>query len=385
MFDMINVLAIDEHSPHFPEVIALGKKENKTLGFMPEGGFLDHAREKHIGAAVLDGKCAGYLMYRVVGERATIVHFCVAHHARRQGVARAMMRWLIDRTKHLCGIRLSCRVDFEATKMWLRLGFHPTRTVRGKAGDVTVWCQSHGHRDLFTEVEPAGIQAVVDLNVFIDLVDGSSEETYALREDWLLPFVTLCCTAEHSIELDRQEDVEVKSRRKRELDQFKLIEGSAEEFQLAEQKLRPLFAMPMSENDESDFRQLVRASAVFDTIDEAERLHGHSKGSGVLDTHRDSSREILNSEVARGYALARIPLRKLVNAGLLGFIERHGLHRSLSWLSGLRFPFESLLRPDSKAPTARTYLAKAGKLLTQCQWLATAEAIRTGCVARCLF
>jgi len=39
---------ISHHHRFFPEVIALGNKHSSTLGFMPEGGFLDYAQRKCI-------------------------------------------------------------------------------------------------------------------------------------------------------------------------------------------------------------------------------------------------------------------------------------------------------------------------------------------------
>ena len=37
---------IDNRNRFFEDVKALGRKNSATLGFMPEGGFEDHARNK---------------------------------------------------------------------------------------------------------------------------------------------------------------------------------------------------------------------------------------------------------------------------------------------------------------------------------------------------
>ena len=39
---------IDSRNSFFEDVKALGRKNSATLGFMPEGGFEDHARNKCI-------------------------------------------------------------------------------------------------------------------------------------------------------------------------------------------------------------------------------------------------------------------------------------------------------------------------------------------------
>lgn len=59
---------IDNRNSFFEDVKALGRKNSATLGFMPDGGFEDHARNKCIIIAH-DGKTlAGYLMFRVVSR-----------------------------------------------------------------------------------------------------------------------------------------------------------------------------------------------------------------------------------------------------------------------------------------------------------------------------
>ena len=59
---------IDNRNCFFEDVKALGRKNSATLGFMPEGGFEDYARNKCIIIAH-DGKTlAGYLMLRVVSR-----------------------------------------------------------------------------------------------------------------------------------------------------------------------------------------------------------------------------------------------------------------------------------------------------------------------------
>ena len=57
---------IDNTNKFLDDVKALGRKNSTTLGFMPEGGFEDHARNKCIIIARQEDELLGYLMYRVV-------------------------------------------------------------------------------------------------------------------------------------------------------------------------------------------------------------------------------------------------------------------------------------------------------------------------------
>ena len=59
---------IDNRHRFFEDVKTLGKKNSATLGFMPEGGFEVHARNKCIIIAHDGTTLASYLMFRVVSR-----------------------------------------------------------------------------------------------------------------------------------------------------------------------------------------------------------------------------------------------------------------------------------------------------------------------------
>ncbi len=44
MTSSLHIDWIDQNHCLLPDVMSLGKKHSATLGFMPEGGFEDHAR-----------------------------------------------------------------------------------------------------------------------------------------------------------------------------------------------------------------------------------------------------------------------------------------------------------------------------------------------------
>ncbi len=65
------------------------------------------------------------------------------------------------------------------------------------------------HADLLSgREEPGALEAAIDANVFLDLVDGQSEETEGLRADWLRPLVTLCYTGELLTEISRNDNLQ---------------------------------------------------------------------------------------------------------------------------------------------------------------------------------
>lgn len=171
----MRIESIDADSPHLESVIALGREHKGTLGFLPRGAFVEYARDKGVLVALDDERnCVGYLLYRVVRDKATIAHFCVSITHRAKGYARALLETLVQATKSHRGILLTCRRDYDANRMWPRLGFHPIGERPGRAvgSELVIWWLGHGHRDLFTDVEiPGALRAAVDCNVFINLIN----------------------------------------------------------------------------------------------------------------------------------------------------------------------------------------------------------------------
>ena len=70
---------IDQSNAFLPDIINLGRKYSGTLGFMPEGGFIEHAQKRNIIIAHEKLNLLGYLMFRLVNRylRVTVVHLCV--------------------------------------------------------------------------------------------------------------------------------------------------------------------------------------------------------------------------------------------------------------------------------------------------------------------
>lgn len=263
---------VNQYSPHLQAVKMLGRADAQTLGFFPEGAFKDYAARRRILVA-LDAadQCLGYLLYRETRGHALIVHLCVASAARGQGVARALLDRLCKETAHLRGIRADCRRDFAANQMWPRLGFHAMGERPGRAKDgstLTMWRLDYGHPDLFTELNLEQLEskllAAIDANIFFDLVDPSRphrDEAQALRAEWLQAEVELAVSDELWNEIHRNPDEAQRRRSRAEADVMTRFPTTREDFELAYQKLKPLFPAKLSSNDESDLRHIAHAVA----------------------------------------------------------------------------------------------------------------------------
>ncbi|MHB1035017.1 MAG: PIN domain-containing protein [Pirellulales bacterium] len=258
-------MVIDDQSPHLEAVKTLWRANSATLGFLPEGAFVDYASQRHILVALdSSGACVGYLLYRVTKGKATIAHLCIADHANRAGHARVLVEYLVGITGHLRGIGLRCRRDFHAYRLWPKLGFSAIDETPGRAADgseLTRFWLDHHHPDLFTEESTDLLDAVIDANVFLDLAESRKEESQGLLADWLQDSIRLCVTPEHDNEFDRSQNSALRRKRRQQAAHFQKLESTPAEYRKAEQLLAPLFLDRATTQDESDFRHLARALA----------------------------------------------------------------------------------------------------------------------------
>jgi ribosomal protein S18 acetylase RimI-like enzyme len=133
---MFKIETITANSTHVETVMALHRANSRNLGMFPKGAFLERAAAQQILVAVsTDGECVGYLLYRIARERAAIVHLCVRTDFRGTGVARSLVDQLKTLSKHLRGIGLHCRRDYEANAAWPKFGFVVVAAKRGRGND----------------------------------------------------------------------------------------------------------------------------------------------------------------------------------------------------------------------------------------------------------
>jgi GNAT superfamily N-acetyltransferase/predicted nucleic acid-binding protein len=271
----VEVEIVGSNSLHLPEVKRLGRAHSKTLGMMPDGAFEEYAALKQILGAVNEaGKCVGYVLYRAAKERAMIAHLCVADDWQEKGVSRALVERLVEITKAhgLRGVGLRCRRDYEASRVWPRLGFvplhdKPGRSLDGK--DLTFWWLDHQQPDLFQKTtaevpEDSRLVVVMDANVFFDLYDDSdpeSGESKALMADWLQDAVELCLTDEIYTEINRNQDKQEREHWRAQARRRTIFQPAQSAVSAAEASVRAIFPKALTEKDESDLRQLAKSIA----------------------------------------------------------------------------------------------------------------------------
>ena len=262
------------NSPLLEGVIGLHAAGKSRLGPFPQGAFEDHARQKKILAVVTpDNTVAGYLLYRVAKSatknRASIVHLTTSSNFRGKGVARMLVDRLKEETRHLFGISLKCRRDYNIEPMWQAFGFTVRDSKAGRGADgamLDYWWFDHGHGDLFSQAaeEDESVLTVVDANVFYDLIcDGRprAEDTRVLQADWLQGTIELCVTREIYNEIHRSPTEEEKRRGRKEAQRFRELKTDNALIQKLELELPPLFNGATFERDISDMRHVAHAIA----------------------------------------------------------------------------------------------------------------------------
>lgn len=242
------------------------------LGPFPEGAFQDHAAKKQILASVTpDGVLAGYLLFRIAKNRAVIVHLTTSDGFQTKGIARLLVDELKAETKHLWGISLRCRRDYDLGSMWSRFGFTVRHSKQGRGADgalLDYWWFDHRHDDLFSLMatrDETRVLVAVDANVFYDLINDSrkhADDTRVLQADWLQDSIALCITPELYNEIHRAAD-EADKQRARAAAQasFRELKTDDATVQSLESELKPLFKDGILERDESDIRQVAHAIA----------------------------------------------------------------------------------------------------------------------------
>jgi ribosomal protein S18 acetylase RimI-like enzyme/predicted nucleic acid-binding protein len=188
---------IDQNDKYLDDVIALGNKHSNSLGFMPIGGFKEHAKKKWIIIAHKDNELLGYLLFRLAkrNSKVCITHLCIKPEHRGKQIATKLIDQLKSKYQQsFAGILLSCRKDYmEANRLWERYGFVSKIEVRSRSIDenyLVKWWYDFNRTDLFSfyEQNPQKIRVLLDANIVIKLRDNQTtehEEVKALLADWL--------------------------------------------------------------------------------------------------------------------------------------------------------------------------------------------------------
>jgi GNAT superfamily N-acetyltransferase/predicted nucleic acid-binding protein len=265
-----HLIVVADSSPELEAVKMLWRRNSATLGFFPDGAFAEYAQRGQIIAAEREGSIVGYTLFRRTGTRVAIVHLCVHPIARGAGIARQLVDEISRSAADADGVSLRCRRDFEADRLWPKLGFRPVRELRGRGRDgalLVLWFKSHGNDDLFSvaakKKEPRTV-AVVDANVFFDLAEAEERtpnESKALMADWLRDIVELRITSELFDEIGRHADAEVRRHNLEFAAHFDTVECDPDELDSARRVVREILPAPENHRDRSDREHLARCIA----------------------------------------------------------------------------------------------------------------------------
>lgn len=273
---------IDEKSPYLNRVKDLGRRNSKTLGFFPEGAFEDHASKG--GVLIARSKkddAFGYLLYRIVWRWgawpvAVIVHLCVDNKYRNKGIAKTLVNKLINIGKNnFLRLELKCRRDYDANKIWEKIGFVYKGETLGRGGQpILRWAMDLRQLPLMALLEQRtsdkNFRAVLDANVIYRLQDPLptdnkdkllSEEAKSLMEDWLVEDVALLITDETFNELQRNDDPAERKRRLKYADKFSKLSVDYSIINELSNRLISHFSVNLKESARSDIKQLSFAIA----------------------------------------------------------------------------------------------------------------------------
>jgi GNAT superfamily N-acetyltransferase len=260
------------------EVIALGIKFSRTLGFMPEGAFYEHAKKGLIAVATDEDKLMGYVLFRVVQRKhkLAIAHLCVDKPYRKNKVAQTLLDFVKAKFEHhLDGMVLSCRRDFtEAASFWERYGFKVTNYQKSKSiidNQLVKWYYNFGNNFLFNQnsvIAEKEIPVSLDTNIIIKLRDHSvnndvSDETIeatSLFADWLIPDVSYRFASETNNEINRSNNWQDIVNSRNILAKLKEINADVHEIRKLEIELLSILK-GITPNDISDRRQLAECIA----------------------------------------------------------------------------------------------------------------------------
>lgn len=253
---------------YIDQVIALWRKNSKTLGFFPNGAFNDHSALKQIIVAIGSSEqLIGYLAYRISNGYAIIVHLCTSDDYRGAGVAKLLLMKLYELTTSFNGIKLKCRRDYDLSRFWPKHGFCAKGETIGRSIQgypLTIWVKENNHPDLFTEQatvrQGTTICVCLDANVFYGLSsdDNWDDESKVLVNDWYPDDVTLVLTDEIFNEIDRNSNVEERMRQRNYANTFQVLKHKYDEYIRIYEEIRARLVSRDSINDESDARQVAK-------------------------------------------------------------------------------------------------------------------------------
>ncbi|HVF04926.1 MAG TPA: GNAT family N-acetyltransferase [Frankiaceae bacterium] len=272
----VDLTRIGPEHPLYPDVIALGDRNRRSLGLLPHDAYRDYAENGRLLIATADRRdgsqrLLGYALYRLPRNEVVLAHLVVASDVRGGGIARKLVYELSERYAARRGILAQCRRDWAANSIWPRLGFVAwgERPGRGaKAMPLTLWWRDHGHPDLMTWVGAQGgsLPVVMDANIFFDLhADETASDVVTATKNILLrrlgDRVELLTTPELHNEIDRHADSRHRSRLHALANWYPRLAVPAGAVDHIADELRARARASHNPRDDSDLRHVAYASA----------------------------------------------------------------------------------------------------------------------------
>jgi len=257
---------IEENSKYLQSIFDLSDKNTKTLGFLPYDAIREQAKKKRIfGVIDINDNLMGYLLYRISNNYVTIVHLCIDENFRNLGVAKMLINKLKEFSKPFLGIKLKCRQDYEANKVWPKFNFQPINELKGRSKEghlLTVWYFGNNHPSLLSnlyEIKTKNrILVAIDMNIFLDLKEKRERESLALYSDWLEEEIELCITHELFNEIYKNENPLTRKKSRIFANNFTQLEFNENKFLEVYKILKTNF-VEKNINDESDLKQIANA------------------------------------------------------------------------------------------------------------------------------
>ena len=256
---------------HLNDVDELMKRNSATLGFLPQEALKSHLEQGSVlGVITEESVLAGYLLYYATERYFRITHLCVSESFRNHGIATQLVEKLKRSATTQNSIRLNCRRDFPASRMWPRLGFVPFGDKPGRSAAgylLTDWrllLAPDNQLSLFQEkVSSDALDVVIDAQIFFHLNGPDSPQaqpTKALRADFLLGVIKFWITDELDVEIDRNLDQRSRKASVERSHAFPKIEYEPQVASEMEKQLQT-FLPNESDQDRSDIRHVAKTAA----------------------------------------------------------------------------------------------------------------------------
>ena len=261
----------------------LMKRHSRTLGFLPKEALRNYLeKENTLGAKTDDDKLIGYLLHAAKPDYFRIAQLCVAEDFNGRGVARQLINELKDSATTQKAIKLRCRNDFPAHKMWPKLGFTAIDEMPGRSKEkypLTLWRLTLAPDDqlgLFqVKTSDDSLDVVIDAQIFFDFDEADSDKSRpskALLSDFLVDELRILIADELFNEIAREKDPAQREKSRNKAHEFPKMgydSNLAEQFE----EVLKTFLPSDSQSRQSDIKQLAQTSAsevkIFVTQDQA--------------------------------------------------------------------------------------------------------------------